>query len=195
MEGGTAIADALFGDINPSGKLPFSWPSKISDSPAYALGSQDRNNVHCSEGLLVGYRYFDTRQIAPQFPFGFGLSYTTFRYSNLSMKRQGDTVTAGLDLTNTGNKAGTEVVQLYLGLANSRADRPIHELKAFERVPLGPGESRHLEITLRPESFAVFDIGTKSWVVEPGVYRVEVGSSSRDIRLHDQIEMPGKKLR
>ena len=183
MEGGTAIAETLFGDNNPSGKLSFTWPKRLEDSPAYALGSQDRNTVNCTEGIFVGYRYFDTRKVEPQFPFGYGLSYTTFKYADLKTEKRGETVVVSLTLTNSGAVAGAEVVQFYVGQPTATVERPLRELKGFSKVFLKPGESRRVEIVLDRRAFAFWDTNSHGWKVEPGKFVIEAGSSSRDIRL------------
>ena len=169
MEGGNALARVLFGDVNPSGKLPATFPKKLSDSPAHALGNYPGTNgtVTYAEGLLVGYRWFDTKQIEPQFPFGFGLSYTTFKYSNLKLIPGDGTngiVTAQFEIENTGKVAGAEVAQLYVHQKNPALMRPEKELKGFKKVFLQPGEKQTVSIPLNQDAFAYYDPARKGWL-------------------------------
>ena len=188
MEGGNALARVLFGDVNPYGKLPATFPKKLSDSPAHALGNYPGTNgtVAYAEGLLVGYRWFDVKNIEPLFPFGFGLSYTTFKYSNLKLVEadggtNGTIVTAQFDLENTGTVAGAEVAQLYVHQDNPAVQRPEKELKGFKKVFLQPGERQTVSIALGRNAFAYYDPDKKGWVAEKGDYEILVGGSSRDI--------------
>jgi beta-glucosidase len=179
MEGGNAIASVLFGDTNPSGKLPFTMPKQLMDSPAHALDAypgKDGVEVY-KEGLLVGYRWFDTNKIEPLFPFGFGLSYTTFGLSNARI--EGDSVM--VDVQNTGPRDGAEVVQLYVKPNSPRLPRPIKELKGFAKVWLKSGEIRTVQIPFDARSFAFYDPDQKGWTAEAGDYELLVGTSSRDI--------------
>jgi beta-glucosidase len=185
--GGYAIADVLFGVVNPSGKLPMTFPKKLEDSPAHALGEypgQD-GRVRYLEDLLVGYRYFDTRGVDPLFCFGHGLSYTSFEYRDLSIEKT-DTATlkVSLSVRNTGNRAGAEVVQLYVSPVDSPVERPDRELKAFSKVMLAPGEHKDITFDLDDRAFSYFDDTTMRWALHPGKFRLLVGASSRDIRLH-----------
>jgi beta-glucosidase len=194
MEGGNALARVLFGDVNPSGKLPATFPKQLADSPAHALGSYPGTNgtVTYTEGLLVGYRWFDTKSIEPQFPFGFGLSYTTFKYSNLKLISGDGTneiVTARFELENTGQRAGAEVAQLYVHEANPRLPRPGKELKGFQKVFLQPGEKRTVAIPLTRGAFAYYDPARKDWVAQPDRFEILIGGSSRDLRLRDQFKL------
>jgi len=188
MEGGTAIANVLFGKVNPSGKLPFSWPKQLADAPSQAIGKQNSDRVDYLEDILVGYRYFDTKNVAPQVPFGFGLSYTTFGYDRLSVKADGDKVRVGFELKNTGKVAGAEVAQLYVAPAGSPVERPKHELKGFKKVFLQPGETKTVELDLNRSAFAYFDEAKNDWVVAPGKYEIQVGGSSRDLPLTSELE-------
>jgi len=196
MEGGNALAAVLFGDVNPSGKLPATFPKKLSDSPAFAFGPSAypgmSGTVTYAEGLLVGYRWFDAKQIEPQFPFGFGLSYTAFRYSGLKLIPDEGTngnMVAQFDLENTGKRAGAEVAQLYVHEENPRLSRPDKELKGFQKVFLKPGERRAVSIPLTRRSFAYYDPAQKGWMVQPDKFQVLIGSSSRDIRLRDNLNL------
>jgi beta-glucosidase len=188
MEGGNAIADILFGRINPSGKLPFSWPKTLADSPSHKLARQDVETVHYDEGVFIGYRYFDTKGVEPQFPFGFGLSYTDFEYGGLQVVPDGDKVKVSFTVTNRGKMAGAEVAQLYVGAPEGAADRPMHELKGFRKVLLQPGAAESVEIQLGPDAFATFDPKQEKWVVPPGDYTIKVGGSSRSLPLQEKVK-------
>ncbi len=190
MEGGNAIAGVLFGDVNPSGRLPCTFPKKLGDSPAHALNAfpGEKGVVRYTEGIFVGYRWFDEKNIEPLFPFGYGLSYTTFGYSNLKLTGQGgskDSVSVQCDVTNTGSRAGAEVVQVYVGQAHPKLPRPPRELKGFARIYLKPGETGSVSIPLNFSSFAYYDSDQSKWVADEDDFNIEVGSSSRDIRLTD----------
>jgi beta-glucosidase len=192
MEGGNALARVLFGDVNPSGKLPATFPKRLSDSPAHALGNYPGTNgtVTYAEGLLVGYRWFDSKNIEPLFPFGHGLSYTTFKYSNLKLL-PGDgaekIVSAQFEIENTGKVAGAEVAQLYVHQTKPSLMRPEKELKGFQKVFLKPGEKKTVAIPLNAAAFAFYDDNKKSWVAEKDTFQIAVGASSRDLRLKDSF--------
>lgn len=186
-EGGNALAHVLFGDVNPSGKLPFTFPAKLEDSPAHKLGeypSTPGNPLKQTykEDIFVGYRYFDTYKVAPQFAFGYGLSYTTFDYGKLTMTPGPQSATVSLTVRNTGKVAGAEVVQLYVKDEQAAVKRPEKELKAFEKVFLKPGESKTVTLKLGADAFQYYDEAKKQWVLEPGKFQILVGGSSRDIR-------------
>ena len=187
MEGGTAIAKALFGDINPSGKLTFTWPKRLEDSPSHAIGTQDRDNVNYKEGVFVGYRYFDTKGIVPQFPFGYGLSYSQFKYTGLQVAMGRTDLLVSAKVTNTSKRPGAEIVQLYVGPPAGPVLRPAHELKGFARETLEPSQTVSVHLTLDPRSFAYWDEGKHDWNVVPGRYTIALGASSRDIRLSSQV--------
>ncbi len=193
-EAGNSIADVLFGKANPSGKLPFTFPVALADNGAHALGAypgtrregSDIVDLEYSEGILVGYRWHDTKKIKPLFAFGHGLSYTTFGYgkagvSASSMGTDG-TITVSVPVTNTGDVAGAEVVQLYISDPECSVERPTKELKDFKKVYLQPGESRTVEFTVRPSDLAYFDAAAHEWVAEPGRFVASIGSASDDIR-------------
>ena len=186
QECGNAIADVLFGDINPSGKLPQTFPARLEDNPAYINYPGENGKVHYGEGLFVGYRYYEKKQIAPLFPFGFGLSYTSFDYDSLRLSAQeispDDTLEVAIDVTNTGQRAGKEVVQVYVRDITSRLHRPNKELKAFAKVYLEPGESKTVTLTLARDALAYYDDLVHAWVAEAGEFEVLVGSSSQEIR-------------
>lgn len=188
MEGGNALAAILFGDVNPSGKLPCTIPKRLADSPAHALDAYPGTNgtVTYSEGLLVGYRWFDTKKIAPQFPFGFGLSYTTFAYSHLKLipgNGTNELVTAQFDLKNTGSRAGAEVAELYVHQDHPGLPRPEKELKGFKKVLLEPGEQQTISIPLGKTAFAYYNPDKTSWIMEPDDFQISVGSSSLNLPL------------
>lgn len=192
-EGGHAIADVLFGDVNPSGKLPFSFINDFKESPAYGNYPGENLHVKYAEGIYVGYRYYDKHDIAPQFPFGFGLSYTSFAYTGLKITpakaASGQQVQVTLQVRNTGKRAGAEVVQLYVHDVHPKVDRPVKELKGFRRVELSPGQSKTVSFTLDRSSFAYYSTPKHHWVVDPGKFEVMVGASSRDIRLKGGFEV------
>jgi len=193
MEGGNALAGVLFGDANPSGKLPVTFPKKLADTPQAAFGPTAypgvNGTVTYAEGLLVGYRWYDTKHIEPLFPFGFGLSYTTFAYSNLKLVPDASGVTAQFDIKNTGAVAGAEVAELYVHAQNSSVSRPDKELKGFQRVFLKPGETQTVFIPLKPGAFSFYRPDDKSWVAEKGDYQILVGGSSRDLPLQGDYSL------
>lgn len=192
MEGGNALANVLFGDVNPSGKLPCSFPKRLEDSPAHAMGNYPGKNgiVRYEEGLLVGYRWFDTKNIDPLFSFGHGLSYTNFEYSNLRLTPSGDGVmTAEFEVKNVGPRAGAEIAQLYVQHLQPRLPRPLKELKGFRKVFLKPGESQKISIPLERNAFAFYDPERRAWAAEKGQFKIAIGASSRDIRLQDTIRL------
>ena len=194
MEGGNALAHVLFGDVNPSGKLPMTFPAKLEDSPVYTLGeypSSPGNPLKevYKDDIFVGYRYYDTYKVAPQFPFGYGLSYTTFKYDALAVTPGPQSATVKLTVTNTGPVAGAEVVQLYVKPGPTAVKRPEKELKAFEKVFLKPGETKTVTLALPAEAFKYYDEGKKQWVLAPGKFDLLVGSSSRDIRLTGNVTL------
>lgn len=191
MEGGTALARVIYGNVNPSGKLPMTFPKKLKDSPAHKLGEFLGKNgvVNYNEGIFVGYRYFDTYQVKPQFAFGHGLSYTTYNYSDMSVQKAGKNVIVKVKVKNTGALAGAEVVQVYVGLNKSAVQRPEKELKSFQKVYLKPGESRMVSLTLDQESFKYFDETLNQWVHEAGKYTINVGGASDDSRGSRTIDL------
>jgi beta-glucosidase len=188
QEGGNAIARVIFGDVNPSGKLPETFPKRLEDNPSHGFFPGENRHVSYGEGIYVGYRHFDTRGIEPLFSFGHGLSYTEFEYSNLRIKqkREGST-SVKVDVKNTGKRAGAETVQLYIRDIVASVDRPDKELKAFVKVELLPGQTKQAELFLNRNSYAFFSPLRKRWMVEPGEFELLIGSSSRDIRLSDKI--------
>lgn len=195
MEGGNALARILFGDVNPSGKLPCTFPARLEDSPAHALGAYPGKDgtVRYDEGLLVGYRWFDAKSIEPLFPFGHGLSYTAFAYSKLRFVRgsgnSGPLVEIRFEMENTGKYEGGETAQVYVQDMRSSLPRPVKELKGFQKVFLKPGEKTAVSIPLDRTAFSFFDPGKGGWLAEKGDFRILVGSSSRDIRLQGKFKL------
>jgi beta-glucosidase len=190
MEAGNAIADILLGQVNPSGKLAMTFPKRLEDSPAHALSDYDADVCRYAEQIFVGYRWFDARGIEPLFPFGHGLSYTTFALSNLQLERQGDGVRVSIDVANTGARAGAEVVQIYVGQPGCSVERPVRELKGFAKVALQPGKTKRIEIELAGDAFAFWSVEKNGWTVEPGEFVIEAGVSSRQIAATDTIILP-----
>lgn len=190
MEGGNALADILFGNVNPSGKLPMTFPVRLEDSGAHALAEYPDENlvIDHTDGVYVGYRYFDSYDVEPAFAFGHGLSYTSFEYTDLSVVKNGDAVAVNLTVTNTGNRSGAEVVQVYVHDQEASVDRPDQELKAFDKVFLDPGESANVVFELDESALSFFSEEQMAWVAEPGTFSIRVGSSSRDIRLSGDID-------
>jgi beta-glucosidase len=197
-EDGNAVAAVLFGDIDPSGKLPITFPKRLEDAPAHTPEQWPgvELQAHYSEGVFVGYRYYDAHKIEPMFPFGFGLSYTTFSYDHLTISPNhtdfggaaGPTVTISCDVTNSGSVAGAEVAELYLGLPSRAAvPEPPQQLKGFQKVALDPGQTAHVQFTVNARAVSYWDIATHAWSILPGTIHVFVGSSSRDIRLRGQF--------
>ena len=190
--GGAAAANILYGKINPSGKLAETMPLKLSDNPSY-LNFGGGEKVEYCEGIFVGYRYYDTKEMDVAFPFGYGLSYTTFAYSNLKLSMENptekDTVMVSADVTNTGKSAGKEVVQLYIRDLTGSAIRPEKELKGFEKVFLEPGETKTVTMELNKRSFAWYNTELHDWFAASGDYEILVGASSRDIRLTETLHL------
>ncbi|WP_127819556.1 glycoside hydrolase family 3 C-terminal domain-containing protein [Microbacterium sp. CPCC 204701] len=193
--GGGAIADVLFGDVNPSAKLTETIPLRLEDTPAYLDFPGEFSHVRYGEGLFVGYRWYDARRIEVAFPFGHGLSYTTFAYGDASAAvNAGGDVEVTVAVTNTGDRAGREVVQVYTSLPGGTVQRPVRELKAFASVALEPGETREVVLTVRRGDLAHWDIRVDRWLVEGGSYVVDVAASSRDIRSSVQVEIEGDEF-
>jgi len=185
QECGNAIADVLFGDVNPSGKLPETFPKRLEDNPTYPYYPGQGGKVSYGEGIFVGYRYYDTKEVEPQFPFGYGLSYTTFEYNNLQVPtemRPSDKLKVTVDVTNTGERAGKEVVQLYIRDMESSLERPAKELKGLQKISLDAGEVKTVQFYITTDALSFYDPSKKRWVAEAGEFEVLIGSSSRDIR-------------
>lgn len=185
--GAGAVADALTGKVNPCGKLAETWPLTYADVPSAADFATRRKTVEYREGLYIGYRYFTTAEKAVRFPFGYGMSYTTFAYSDMAVDEQG----VSLTVTNTGSVAGTEIVQLYVAKKSSELFRPAKELKGFARVTLAPGEKQRITITLDDKAFRFWNVKANRWEIEGGEYELLVGASVEDIRLCEKISVHG----
>ncbi len=195
--GGSAVVNILYGKVNPSGKLAETLPIKLSDNPSY-LNFAEKEKVNYSEGVFVGYRYYDAKEMEVAFPFGHGLSYTTFKYSNLKLDRtemtDQDTLTVSVDVTNTGDRAGKEVVQLYVSDLTGTVRRPVKELKGYEKVSLEPGETKTVTMILDKRSFAWYNTDLHDWYVSSGDYEILIGASSRDIRLKKIVHLVSTRL-
>lgn len=191
QEGGEAVAGVLLGEVNPSGRLPVTFPVKYSDNPTF-LNYPGARQVYYGEGIYVGYRYYDRKEVAPLFPFGFGLSYTTFEYGGLKvpavMKAQ-QQVPVEVTVKNTGRMKGRETVQLYVSDLESSLPRPVRELKGFEKIELRPGASRRVKFLLDARAFSFYDPALKRWILEPGRFEIQIGSSSRNIHLKKICEL------
>ncbi len=214
---GDALADVLTGKANPSGKLSYTFGKRLEDYPCHALGEwparllldkdpvdpgrkpEERKATHAfdtdyKEGVFAGYRWFDEKKIEPWFPFGHGLSYTTFDYTEPKMVETDGSLHVACTVMNTGSRPGAEVVQVYVVPPKSAVPRPPKELKGFARVTLQPGESRQVYIVLRPSAFAYYDVTTHKWKAEAGEYQIQLGSSSRDIRLRTKLAFPSERF-
>ncbi|MGK9367326.1 beta-glucosidase family protein [Melioribacter sp. Ez-97] len=209
QNGNIALAEALAGDINPSGKLPMTIEKEFKDSPGYGYVPEDAdlntnwdddlnmdfpiNNIEYKEGVLVGYRWYDTKNIEPLFPFGFGLSYTSFKYDNLKIEPdkldENGKIKVSFEITNTGSRDGAEVAQLYIKDIEASVLRPEKELKGFHKVFLKKGETKRIEIELTKKDFAYWDVKTHDWKTEPGEFEILIGTSSRDILLRGKLAL------
>lgn len=191
--GGGAIADVLFGEVNPSGKLAETFPLRLEETPAYLNFPGENHVVRYGEGLFIGYRSYDERKVDVRYPFGHGLSYTTFAHENLRLSsevfKDGEGLEVSVDVTNTGDVAGKEIVQLYVHDHESRLRRPPKELKAFTKIELAPGETKTVSFHLNARAFAYYDPAYTRWITESGAFDILVGRSSADIRLEATVEM------
>ena len=193
----SAVADVLSGKVNPSGKLPETFPKYYAQSPSYGNFPGYNGAVMYGEGIYVGYRYYDTKGIEPMYPFGHGLSYTTFSYSNLKLSApqmdldKDETLTVSVDVTNSGSVAGKEVAQLYIHDNASRLDRPYQELKGFQKIALNPGETKTVTFTVDQRALSAYDPAIKDWNAEAGRFTARVGSSSRDITVEAEFKAVG----
>jgi beta-glucosidase len=213
QETGTALADVLFGEVDPGGRLPTSFPRRLEDTPAHLYYPGAEGRTWYREGVLMGYRHYDAGDVEPLFCFGHGLSYTRFAYGDLQVEPLADAdpgsgvasdateppadpvdapvlVRVRVDVTNVGDRAGSEVVQLYVRDPVASVPRPEQELKQFAKVHLAPGETRTVELDLPRRAFAFWDVGRHDWTVEPGEFELRAGSSSRDIRQTATIQLP-----
>jgi beta-glucosidase len=191
---GEAVIDLLLGEVNPSGKLAESFPLKLEDNPSFLFYVGEKDTVEYREGIFVGYRYYDKKKMEVLFPFGHGLSYTSFEYSNLIVSQSSiddsQTLEINVDVTNVGSVVGKEVIQLYVNPSDKGvAIRPVRELKGYEKISLEPKETKTIQFVLDKRAFAYYNVDIKDWFVETGIYGIEVGASSRDIRLVDKVEV------
>jgi beta-glucosidase len=195
QEGGTALAEVLFGDTSPSGKLPVSFERRGEDNPTFHSYYPEKggSRVQYSEGVFLGYRHFDQSETKPLFAFGYGLSYTTFGFGKLSVTPQtgnlNEPVSVSFDVTNTGQRAGAEVAELYVGDSHASVPRPVKELKAFTKINLKPGETRRVTLTLNRRAFSFYDVQKKDWSAEPGEFDILVGDSSDNIQLRGKFNL------
>jgi beta-glucosidase len=192
-EGSTALAQILLGDRSPEGHLPFSWERTLDQNPAsahYGEEPGEGHTVHYAEGMFLGYRYYTSMNQKPLFPFGFGMSYTKFTFSNLAVeKHSADNVVVSFDVQNTGSRPGADAAQVYVGDPSAKIKRPVMELKQFSKVRLNPGEKRHVVLNLDKRAFSYFDVGAKDWRVDPGAFVIYVGDSSESIALKQELNM------
>ena len=198
QEQGNALADVLFGDVSPSGKLPTTFPKRLQDNPAYLNFPGENGKVFYGEGLFVGYRFYDKKDIEPLFPFGHGLSYTTFEYSNLRLAKEFNLETGlaiKFDITNTGRVPGKEIVQAYVRDVRSSLVRPEKELKAFAKIEIQPGEKKTVSLMLDQEAFWFYNPAKGGWITEPGEFEIMIGASSRDIRLTAKCMLAAPAMR
>jgi len=195
---GSAEYNLLFGKVNPCGKLAETFPLKMEDNPSFLNFPGANDSVHYKEGIFVGYRYYDKKKMEVNFPFGHGLSYTTYKYSNLKVSKRklkaGESLEVSVDVSNIGRMAGKEIVELYVAPRSSTVSRPVRELKGFEKVNLRAGETKTVSFVLDKRSFAWYDPSLKDWYVEPGDYDIEAAASSRDIRLTKKINIDAPKV-
>lgn len=191
MEGGSALARILFGQVNPSGKLPVSFPKKLEDVPAHKLGQYpgSKGLVYYNDDIYVGYRYYDTYKVNPQFAFGHGLSYTTFSYSNITVQSKGKSAVVTFTVKNTGKVAGAEVAQVYVKQEKPALPRPEKELKGFEKVYLQPGQQKVITVTLNNDAFSYYNDVKNEWITEAGMFDILVGGSSRDVKLQGKVKL------
>jgi beta-glucosidase len=185
----------LFGDVNPSGKLPATFEKRWEDNPCFPYYHlREDNKTPYTEGIFIGYRGYDEKKIEPLFPFGYGLSYTHFKYSKLNLIQNNDPknplVTVEFELSNAGDRAGAEVAEIYVQPIHPGVIRPLKELKGFKKVFLQPGEKQTISIPLDRDAFAYYDVNKKDWVAEKGEYKILIGGSSRDIRLNGAFALP-----
>ena len=187
QEGGRALAEILFGDVNPSGHLAATFERSWEDNPTHDnyYPQSGSNRVIYKEGIFVGYRGYEHNQVKPLFPFGYGLSYTTFKYSNLKADEHG----VSFDVTNTGTRAGDAVAEVYIAAEDSTISRPAKELKGFARVSLKSHETRNVKVLLNARSFAYYDVGSTEWRADKGDYEILVGSSSEQIELKGKVNL------
>ena len=196
--GGSAIADVLTGQVNPSGKLSETFPLRLEDCPAFLNWPGEQGQIQYREGLFIGYRHYDVKKIKPLFPFGHGLSYTRFQYSNLQLSakeiNEASDLKVSLDVSNIGQNFGKEVIQLYIHPQQSRLKRPEQELKGFQKIELDPGETLKVQLSLSSRDFSYYDQEVREWLMESGPSEIRIGASSRDIRLKAVVIISPKYL-
>jgi beta-glucosidase len=197
-EGGTALGQLLVGDANFSGRLPISWERNLEDNPAgedYYYKDSTAQDIYYKEGIFTGYRGFEHKNVKPLFAFGFGLSYTTFKYSHLAVKPAaagtgpGPYYEVSFDVTNAGKRAGADVAQVYVGDTHAAVERPVKELKGFQRVELQPGETKHVSVVLNGRAFTYYDVSAKNWRADSGEFTISVGRSSEEIELTGKVAL------
>lgn len=194
---GSAVAGVLYGTVNPSGRLPETFPLRLQDTPCYLNYGGEKDKVTYNEGIFVGYRYYVSKDMPVLFPFGYGLSYTTYEYSNLtvdkSCMKESETVTVTVDVKNTGTKTGKEVIQLYVGKQDGNVIRPVRELRAFDKIELHPGEMKTVTFCLDRRAFAYWETEIHDWFVESGLYEIQIGRSASQIILSEEIQVISEK--
>ena len=199
--GGQAVGKAevkvLFGEVNPSGRLSETFPNRLEDTPCYLTYGKGKDHAEYREGVFVGYRYYTTRDMDVQYPFGYGLSYTTFGYSDLTTDKNEltdtETLSVSVDVENTGDRAGKEVVQLYVAPVNSEVPRPVRELKGFEKITLEPGEKKSVAFALDDRAFAVWNADLHCWDVPDGAYRIQICRNAREVILETEVQVKNTK--
>lgn len=195
---GSAVANILYGKVNPSGRLPETFPLRVQDTPCYLNYGGEKDKVEYKEGVFVGYRYYTSKEMPVLFPFGYGLSYTTFEYSNLVIEKTHITESEGVkvtvDVTNSGQRVGKEVVQLYVGRNEGSVVRPVRELRGFEKIQLNPGETKTVEFFLESRAFAYWEMELHDWFVESGAYEIQIGKSASEMILSATLQIEGEKI-
>ena len=195
---GSAVANVLYGKVNPSGRLPETFPLRLQDTPCYLNYGKEPDRAEYREGVFVGYRYYTSKEMPVLYPFGYGLSYTTFEYNNLRVEKdsikESETVKVTVDVTNSGQISGKEVVQLYVGKKDNTSVRPVRELRAFDKIPLQPGETKTVEFVLGSRAFAYWEEEIHDWFVESGVYEIQMGKSASEILLSAELQVEGEKV-
>jgi len=196
QQGGRALAEILFGDVNPSGRLPVTFEQRWEDNPSHEFyyPNAGTNRIEYKEGVFVGYRGYEKNNVKPVFPFGFGLSYTTFKFSDLKISpatsaTAQSAATVTFSITNTGSRAGTAVAQVYLGNRHSTVSRPLKELKGFTRVALKPAETQQVRVPISARAFCFYDEKAKQWRAEAGTYEVIVGISAEQVELSGELKL------
>lgn len=195
---GSAVANILYGNVNPSGRLPETFPLRLQDTPCYLTYGGEKDRVAYSEGVFVGYRYYESKEMPVLFPFGYGLSYTMFTYKNLTVEKErfkeSENIKVTVDVTNSGNRTGKEVVQLYVGKKDGEIIRPIRELRAFDKIELKPGETKTVEFVLNSRAFAYWEMEIHNWFVESGSYEIQIGKSASEIVLSREVWVEGEHI-